>query len=288
MTQTVHEFIEDGQDRITAGNVAWRHVHSEYTDDVPTILDTIARGGPVAYTAYGGLQENPTADEPPHVTFRTTFEGLEAAYWDLHRVIGVRDMKSVVEIRGDWYTFMYGQAESLVVDAGVTARTPTAVIFPTLGQDGITGELIWAGYAGQGSDRPRDGLSDELHVLARHEELMDMLRAGDVDTIVKATHPRAQIGIRDYVRESRTVTDIHDVDAAREYLTAFYARYSVRELELVERYASNWFAFAELRWTVDDANTGRRVQYHTAEITDITESGNFRGRIGFGTDYKVL
>jgi hypothetical protein len=228
-------------------------------------------------------------DDPPLVRFQTTYAGIKEAYEALHIVFGVRDMRSIVEIRGDWYTFMYGEVATEVRDTGRTYPSMTAVLFPTLGQEGITGELNWgAGANDAGRPRSRGDCRDDLRVLGRHEDFLDMLRTGDIESLVKATHPNTQVGIRDYVTDSRTITDIHHVDGVQRYLTAFYDRYTVRELELVQRYVNYWCAFAELRWTADDLTTGQVVQFNTVEITDIDDAGVFRARVGHGTDVKVL
>ncbi len=287
MTQTFsNEYVAEGDAQIRSGNTAWRHIRSEFTDSVPQILATLAPEGPFAYTPPASPQG---PGEPALVSFKTTYEGIKETYEDMHRVVGVRDMRAVVEIRGDWYTFMYGQGEGLVRGSDLTVQSMTAVMFPTLGQEGITGELIWGSGAADSSElRARNDYSEEVRVLARHEELLHMLRGGDVDGIVKATHPKAQIGIRDYVTDSRTVTDIHDIDGAHKYLTAFYDRYNVRDIELVQRYASYWFVFSELRWTVEEIESNERAQFHTIEITDIGQDGVFRARIGHGTDLKSI
>jgi hypothetical protein len=195
---------------------------------------------------------------------------------------------STVEISGDWYTFMYGQAESIDLTTGVTRFSPTAVMFPSLGLEGITGELLLGRPADLTEARPSGELGRELRVLAAHEKLIDMLRNGDVDGIIRLTHPKTQVGVRDYVNETRTVTEIHDVGAARAYLTSYYERFTVRSIEPIDRYVGDYFSFAELRWTVDDSRTGQTLQYHTAEMTDIDDHGIYRARIGMGTDPKVL
>jgi hypothetical protein len=50
-------------------------------------------------------------------------------------------MRSIVEIRGDWYTFMYGEVARERRDTGEISRAMTAVMFPTVGTVRITGEL---------------------------------------------------------------------------------------------------------------------------------------------------
>jgi hypothetical protein len=287
MTQTFgKDCLANSEAQIHSGNMAWQHLRAEFTDNVPAILATLAPNGPFAYTP-APIPQGP--DDPPLERFQTTYAGIKDAYEALHVGFGVRDMRSIVEIRGDWYTFMYGEVAVEHRETGETYRSMTAVLFPTLGQEGISGELNWGAGANDAEHaRPRGDCRDDLRVLGRHEEFLNMLRKGDIERLVQATHPKTQVGIRDYVTDSRTITDIHDLDGVQRYLTAFYDRYNVRDLELVQRYVNYWSAFAELRWTVDDRPTGHVVQFNTVEITEIDDAGVFRARIGHGTDGKVL
>jgi hypothetical protein len=184
---------------------------------------------------------------------------------------------------------MYGEVATEIRKTGRTYPSMTAVLFPTLGQEGITGELNWgAGANDVGNARSRGDCSDDLGTLERHESFLDMLRTGDIEHLVKATHPKIQVGIRDYVSGSRTITDIHDVEGVQRYLAAFYDRYQVSDLELVQRYVNYWCAFAEVSWTAYDRTTGHVVQFNTIEITDIDDAGVVRARVGHGTDIRVV
>jgi len=286
MTEDGNDCLADSDAQIHSGNRAWRHIRAELTDKVPAILATLAPSGPFAYTP-APIPQGP--DDPPLVRFQTTYAGIKDAYEALHIDFGVRDMRPIVEIRGDWYTFMYGEVATELRKTGRTYPSMTAVLFPTLGQEGITGELNWgAGANDAGHPRSRGDCRDDLRMLGRHDAFLDMLRTGDIESLVKATHPKTQVGIRDYVTDSRTITDIHDVDGVQHYLSAFYDRFRVGELELVQRYVNYWCAFAELRWTADDRTNGHVVQFNTIEITDIDDAGVVRARVGHGTDVKVL
>jgi hypothetical protein len=89
--------IADSDAQIHSGNRAWQHIRAELTDNVPTILATLAPSGPFAYTP-PPIPQGP--DDPPLVQFQTTFAGIKQAYEALHVDFGVRDMRSIVEIRG--------------------------------------------------------------------------------------------------------------------------------------------------------------------------------------------
>ena len=101
---TKHEDIQ-----VRNGNIAWWHINSEYTDVVDEVMATLAPDGPYAYTV---LPSAPEAGAIPQQAVLTTRDEIHACYENLHRVIGVRGMRSVVELRNDWYTFMYGLGEA--------------------------------------------------------------------------------------------------------------------------------------------------------------------------------
>jgi hypothetical protein len=98
MTEVGNDCFAQSDAQIHSGNRAWKHIRTELTDNVPSILATLAPSGPFAYTPAPIPQG---LDEPPLVRFQTTYAGIKDAYEALHIDFGVRDMRSIVEIRGD-------------------------------------------------------------------------------------------------------------------------------------------------------------------------------------------
>lgn len=277
--------------QVRNGNIAWWHINSEYTDVVDEVMTTLAPEGPYAYTVFPGAM--PEEGAIPQQKVLTTRDEIHACYENLHRFIAVREMRTVVEFRCDWYTFMYGMGEGLDKSSGAQIFTPTAVLFPTMGQPGITGELFWIRCrVGDLATNPSEGaLASPLAILDLHDRFVELLRVGDVDGIVGAGDPNAQTSVRDYVDDTGTLVELHDAAGLRDYLQRFYARYAVEEIELVHRYISEWFVFAELRWVVRataGADAGKRFVFRTAEVAEVGPDGLIAARIGHGTDQVTV
>lgn len=273
--------------RVRNGDVAWAHVESEYLDVVDDILATLVPEEPYAYTVSPQLKGDGSI---PRQHFVSSAADLRASYEDLHRVSHVRKMEAIAEFRGQWYVFNYGLGEGLAKATGDVMYTPTAVLFPTMGKMGITGELFWmrsasgAPYTG-GRETP---LAAETAILARHEELLNGLRAGDIDAVANLFHPDSQTGVRDYVTDSGTLAGLHSRDELRDYLDRFYKRFQVHEIQLVNRLATDWFAFAELLWVVSKRDDpGQKLYFYTAEFGEVRPDGLFASRIGHGTEMEA-
>ena len=207
------------------------------------------------------------------------------------RFTAVRGMEAIAEIRSDWYAFMYGIGEGKVHTTGELVYSPTAVMFPTMGKQGITGELFWtrtsvgAPYTG-GRTGP---LASETAVLARHEELVGAMRRADAAGVTKLFHPDSQTGIRDYVNETGTLIGLRSKQDLKAYLDQFFDRFTIVELDVVERLATDWFVFAELRWVVEDSKAGgNRFRFYTAEHGEVRPDGLFASRIGHGTELRQV
>lgn len=274
--------------RVKSGRVAWAHIESEYVDVVDDIIATLVPEGPYAYTL---PWDYPSDDGIPHQRFVTDLPALRKSYEDLHRVSLVRDMKAVAEVRGDWYAFYYGLGEGLMKSTGQVMFTPTAVLFPTMGLEGITGELIWRRTSrGKPFTDGREGpLAAETAGLARHEAYLDCLRRGDADAAAALHHPDAQIGVRDHVRDTGTIAGLHSSEEYREYLERFFARFEILDIQMVERLVTDWFVFAELLWIVEEKGVPDGEQkFYTADIAEVRSDGLFASRIGHGTQRVPL
>lgn len=185
--------------------------------------------------------------------------------------------------------FLYGVGEGLMKSTGQIVHTPTAIIFPTMGKSGITGELFWTRSAeGAPYTAGKTGLlAAEVAILELHERLLGFLRAGDAAGIVGLTHPGAQTAVRDYVHDTGTLVALHSASEMKTHLDAFFARFEVLELSLVNRLASDWFVFAEMLWVVREKSTsGRTFKFYTAEQAEVRPDGLIAARIGHGTDLE--
>jgi hypothetical protein len=233
----------------------------------------------------------PEDETIPYQHFAVDMPTLRAAYEDMHRYSVVRNLQATLEIRSDWYVFCYGLGEGLLKTTGDITFAPTAVLFPTMGEDGITGELIWrrsskAGYYTGG----REGaLAAETACLSVYDAYLACLREGDLAGAAALHHPGAQIGVRDYVTDSGTLAGMHSGAEYLDYLTKLFARYELIDVQVVERAVTEWMVFAELLWVVRErGGRGDRLQFHTVDISEIRQDGLFASRIGHGTDVTAI
>lgn len=270
--------------RVKSGKVAWTHIESEFLDVVDEIIATLVPDGPYAYTL---PWDYPADDSVPHQVFATDLPTLRGAYEDMHRFSVVRSMQAVAEVRGDWYTFCYGLGEGMSKPTGEIVFAETAVLFPTMGQSGITGELIWRRSAkGELYTGGREGpLASETASLAKHEAYLDCLRRHDAAGAAALHHPDAQVGIRNYVDDEAVFIGMHSAQDYREYLDKLFARYDVIDVQMVERVIQDWVVFAELLWVVREKSGARAVsKFHTVDISEVRPDGLFASRIGHGTE----
>jgi hypothetical protein len=126
--------------RVRNGEITWEHIRAEYVDIVDDIIETLAPEGPYAYTVTAALADDGSI---PEQKIMLTREQIRGAYQDMHRVSLVTGMEPAIEIRTDWYVFLYGMGAGLDKTVNQPSQHPVAIVFPTMGQSGITGEPFW-------------------------------------------------------------------------------------------------------------------------------------------------
>jgi hypothetical protein len=270
------------------------HVDAECKDVVPEIIDTLVQNGPLAYCVMKEYLDDGSVKLP----FATTIEGIHEAYEIIHGTTQVLGMESVVEIRGEWYTFHEGIVGSLDKATGETRVGETIALFPCTTGKGITGELTWRrkppAELGLGAPAKPGSASMEDHgwearraVLRQHDRYLNALKIGDVDGILEVISDDAQTAFRDYVNETGTLIGLTSKDALRSYYEALFAKYEIVSAELLRRVAREWYVFSEIRMTVrprGGADAGQTLAFHTAEFFAPAHDGRFVARIGHGTD----
>ena len=266
-----------------AGDLSWKHIEAEWTQDVYKIAATLATDAPVAWTL---AREIDGVDAFQFVE-GTTIDEVRHRYEELRQSFDIADWKALLEIRQGWYTLMHG-VSTLKLVSGEFSRGETMVMFP-VGSDGILGELQ-IGIAGRTHEGllPREETvlpEKRLAALAAHDQYIESLRAEDVDQIVAAHSPRVAVAIRSYLTDQSTLLNITGADALREYFTALFKRYRVRDVRLVNRIAEVWYVFAELHWIVEEREgAGRTLEFCIAEMAPLDADGKYIVRNGAGTD----
>ncbi|MFE7837185.1 hypothetical protein ACFU53_14430 [Streptomyces sp. NPDC057474] len=286
----VEELLVTSDLQVQTSAVAWKHVKAEYVDVVEEILATLAPSGPYAYTVVPALEEG---KEIPTQRIVDTYEAIESSYRNMHRFAAVVGIRPVAEINTSWYTFVSGSGRGRDKNTGAESERPIIVLFPTMGSEGITGELFWGRTQRETlPGDPADGaLASRFAVAKVHDALLDAYRKGDVDAIVERAHPEVQTGVRDYAAGVGTLVELHTKDDLKAHLQEFYAHYEVREIEVVKQHFDDWFFFHELRWTVEarkGSAAGGVFRYHTAEYAEVSGAGLVVAHIGHGTDLLKL
>lgn len=279
--------------RIHASTESWDHINKESTGHVPTILGTLVSDGPWAWAIMTHAQPDGSIALP----VVTTFEGIEEMYKIIRGQSDVLDAKAMLDVRGEWYDFVEVYARSQVKSTGEVGGNEMVLVLPVTSGSGITGELAWvkADRTQLGKDvplaAPKDTREIRLHMLERHEELLDAMRVADAAAMAAGFTQGCQSAVRDYVDDTGTLVALDDVDGIRSHYEAFFDRYDVQSAVVLERVVQEWYLFAEVRFEVlakTGDERGHRLAFHTATLLVPGKDDRFIVQIGHGTDLARL
>ncbi|HEY6531825.1 MAG TPA: nuclear transport factor 2 family protein [Acidimicrobiales bacterium] len=283
------EAVAHAQVAERAGDLSWAHIYSEYTQDPPTIAETLATGVPLAWTL-----ALPSDADGGAYRFRvgTTKDEVRQRYEELRQSLEIHGWEPLLEIRTGWYTMSQGISTLKMVPSGETTKGETVVMFP-VGTDGILGELQ-VGTVGRLPDGRAPVDEDRLPlrrmaVLAEHDDHMAALRAEDVEAIVAAHVPDAAVAVRSYLTDESSLLHVVGSASIRAYYDELFTKYRVLDVQLVNRVAETWYVFAELHWTVEErTGAGRTLEFCTADLASIDSDRRYWVRTGAGTDPVVV
>jgi ketosteroid isomerase-like protein len=267
-----------------AGDLSWRHIFSEFTQDPYQIAATLASDAPLAWTL-----ALPSPDHGGAYRFRTgiTADEVRERYEELRSDLEIHGWEPMLEIRTGWYMMSQGISLLKLPQTGQMRKGETVVMFP-VGVDGILGELQvgTVGRLPDGTEPPEEGRLPlrRMAVLAEHEEYMTALREEDVDRIVSQHMDDAAIAIRNYITEESSLLNVAGHAAIRDHYIQLFAKYRVLDIQLVNRVAESWYVFAELHWTVEERSSGRKLEFCTADLNSIDADRKYWVRTGAGTD----
>jgi hypothetical protein len=276
-----------------AAEQAGVHLEAEFVDEVDGLLDTLVPEEPYGYTQMWKLGIEPDGRLAP-LPIASTREGIRQGYTELHDLMATATWESMVEIRGQWYSFHEGTGTGWDKSSGafLDGAGTSIALFPVSTKKGITGELVWNQLPGValglgardnpspfGADGP---FAARRHLLAQHDRFLTALRGADVDALLDVLSVDAQAAVRDYVGDTGTLTLLDGQDGHRAHYEALFDRYDIRSVDLLQRVTQEWYLFAELRFTV--AAGDQTVAFHTAEFLAPGHDGRFLVRIGHGTD----
>jgi hypothetical protein len=273
-----------------AAKQAHLHTLSEYPANTPDIMETLVSEGPYAYMISPYVRDGSVT-----LPVMTTREEVAKGYDENWAMLRMMDFRPIVELRGAWYLFSEALTHIRMHSDGqehfgqcVALLTATNVEVP-----GITGELCWGrkSRAELGRDRPAKApeavnegkLRRELFV--QHDRYLDLLRAADVEGMLALMDEGIQSSVRNYVEDTGALVLLDSIDAHRDNFRAFFEKYEVQSVGLLDRITQEWYLFAEIRLTVRErGGAGRTLAFHTAEIFVPAHDGKFIARIGHGTD----
>lgn len=286
-----------------SAELGWRHLQSEYTQHIPTVLATIETDGPWTWTlpnelptAEGnqGIAKSTGSDEL-HFISATTMEEIDAQYHSMRETVELWDWMSINELRGVWYMVTYGVGYVQDVQSGEHFSLESATLFP-IGENGILGEVQigtlanervnrWPEVPAKPGDIPLP--LRRMHATTLHNDYVAALRDEDVDGVIATLRPDFVAAIRDYTSDDYAVLNAASPEVMRDYYERLFAKYRIRELQLVNRMIESWWTFVELHWTVerrDGDDAGKLFEFCTADLAPIGADGKFWVSTGAGTD----
>jgi hypothetical protein len=289
-----------------AAGLGWRHLQSEYSQDIPTVLSTIETNGPWTWTLpnslptadgateYAGDDRSDTAEDLHYISASDMVE-IRAQYESMRVTVEVWDWLSMTELRSAWYMITHGVAKLRDVQSGAWFQLESVTLFP-VGDDGILGEVQIGNLANDRVNRWPEVPSSpgeiplpmrRVHATVLHNRFVDALRAEKVDEILATMRPNVATAIRDYTVDDYAVSNTEGTQALGEHYDQLFARFRVREIQIVNRVVESWYVFAELHWTVEHRageRAGELVEFCTADILPIDADGQFWVRTGAGTN----
>jgi hypothetical protein len=284
-----------------AAYLGWRHLRSEYSQDIDTVLATIETNGPWTWTLpMGAMASAETGADGAGVEVlryvsATNMAEIREQYVSMREQVELWDWISMTDLRSSWYMVTHGVGTLTQKPDNNEFQVESVTMFP-IGADGILGEVQIGAIANERHNRwpevPSPGVDvplpqKRLEATILHNEFMDAIRAEDVDRIVATMRPNVATAIRSYLHDPYEVVNAEGATQLAAYYRSLFERFEVRELRLVNRVVESWFVFAELHWIVAHRageRGGELVEFCTADIAPIDSDGKFWVRTGAGTN----
>jgi hypothetical protein len=224
---------------------------------------------------------------------QTSHDGIEEMYKMIRGASDVLSAEPVIDVRGTWYAFLEVFTRSRLKATGEERGMEMVLVLPVTTGPGITGELAWTKLPREflGRDlqvaEPREPIDMRRLLLALHDEYLDALRAHDAAGMTKVFSSSCYCAVRDYVEDTGSLAALDDLAGLQSHYEAFFQRFEVQSVEVLERVVQDWYVFAEVRLEVlersgDDAGT--RYAFHTASLFAPGKEDKFIVQIGHGSD----
>lgn len=266
------------------------HIAAEKAGLIPELMETLTAEGPYAYTIVPEVHPDGSVRLP----ILSTADEIREVYTLIRGLSDLVSVEPVVELRGSWYSFHEAISVGQIKNADLPPREHVTLgLFPVSTGKGITGELVWVVWPrsalGAGADPdaiPTDPVQLRRETLALHEREVHAFRTGDVEALLDCLNDGVASAVRDYVNDSGKLVSLHGKDEHRAHYEAFFGKYVIESLEMLDRVVQDSYAFAELRFTATARDGSGTVTFHTAEFHVPAGDGRFIARIGHGTDAR--
>ena len=264
------------------------HVDAEIVGKIPELMDTLRDEGPYGYTLLNEVHPDGSVKLP----ILTTADEIRDIYTLIRGASDLLTVEPLVEKRGSWYVFHEAISTGQIKNVDMPPReTVTLALFPVCTGKGITGELVWIvrprSELGAGVD-PADIATDPVELrrdtLNMHTRQVQAFRDNDVDALLETLNDGVASAVRDYVDDTGALVTLTGKDEHRAHYRAFFDKYTVESVDLLDRVVQETYAFAELRFTVTARDGSGTITFHTAEFHAPASDGRFIARIGHGTD----
>jgi hypothetical protein len=299
------EAVEHAKLGQQAAALAWAHVEAEYTQDLEKVLDTLVSDGPWSWTMPYQVEEGDEAGESQllgqggsqqwRYTSATTVPEIRQQYERLRTQVEIWGWEAMTELRQGWYVLTHGVVTLKDVASGEEAKLESVTVFP-IGRDGILGEVQigdmgttrenrWPEVPTAAGEVPLP--NKRLEVLYLHNRFVDALRSAEVAVLKETMRPDVITTIRDYTDEAHSTINTTGLDEIAAFYEKLFEKYTIVDVQLVNRLAESWFVFAELHWTVTPRNgaaSEQQLEFCTADIATVGPEGLIWGRTGIGTD----
>jgi hypothetical protein len=275
---------------LSAMRVSETHLASEYLDDLEATLDSVT--------------EMPTyvfMPEPGRVTVLTDRAAVRKFYVDSRQAFRPQASRILTHLAGDWYEFQENMPTREIIGPGRLATLNTVNIFPRAG-DGIQGEFLWERY---GVDDevgvpevpahlgPKGSLPvDRLRNAKIHEEFVKLVAADETDAAVRALRHDCIWAGRSYLANAVAcpIVKAQGREAVRLALEAWKQHYSIDQVSVLTRFATDWYVFAEELYTVrilGGLQAGETREFRKACVYVISGGGLIQGEMWYGTDLTI-
>ena len=286
------ELLERSADAaVHAAEQGLTHVAAEIEGDIPKLIETLTPEGPYAYAIRPEFNTDGSVTVPTATTREEIFDWYTIVRGQSDILPG---FWTLVDVRGEWYSFNEQITRARAKGNGVVYETETILLLPVTTGTGITGELVWnrtprksLGLDPSTRESVDDPIASRKAGFEHHERYLEALRAADADGVVSVFADGSQSATRDYVEETGTLVVARDRDDLKAWYEALFAKFEIRDVDVLRKIVQDWYVFAETRWHVvprhgDDA--GRQLSFRVAEFFVAAHDARFIVRIGHGTD----